>query len=70
MHEKLLGELIFARIHAGPVFALARIRENMFEELFLKYAFAPSQICILTFAPPSVCMDTVAVFTHTPGANT
>ena len=36
---------------------------NMLEELFLKYVLAPSQICILTFAP-SVCMDTVAVFTH------
>ena len=63
MQEKHLGELILARIHAGPVFALARIQENILEELFLKYVFAPSQICILTFAP-SVCMDTVAVFTR------
>ena len=28
MQEKFLGELIFARIHAAPVFALARIQEN------------------------------------------
>ena len=34
MQEKNLGELLFARIHAGPVFALARIQENIFEELF------------------------------------
>ena len=34
MQEKILGELIFARIHAGPVFALARIQENIFEEVF------------------------------------
>ena len=60
---KNLGELIFARIHAGPVFALARTQENEFEELFLKYVFAPWQICILTFAP-SLCVDAVAVFTH------
>ena len=33
MQERILGELIFARIHAGPVFALARIQENIFEEL-------------------------------------
>ena len=63
MQEKILGELIFARIHAGPVFALARMQENILVELFLKYVFAPLQICILTFAP-SLCMDTVAVFTH------
>ena len=31
---------------------------NIFEEFFSKYVFAPSQICILTFAP-SVCMDIV-----------
>ena len=47
----------------GAVFALARMQENTFEELFLKYVFAPWQICNLTFAP-SVCMDTVAVFTQ------
>ena len=40
MQEKILEELIFARIHVGPVFALARIQENIFEELFLKYVFA------------------------------
>ena len=34
MQETNLGELIFARIHAGPVFALARIQENVLEELF------------------------------------
>ena len=37
MQEKILGELIFARIHAGPVFALARIQENIFEEAFPEY---------------------------------
>ena len=38
--KKILEELIFARIHVGPVFALVRIQENIFEELFLKYVFA------------------------------
>ena len=28
---------MFARIHAGPVFALARIQENTFEEAFPEY---------------------------------
>ena len=37
MQEKILGELIFARIHAGPVFALARIQENISEEVFPEY---------------------------------
>ena len=37
MQEKILGELIFSRIHAGPVFALARIQENIFEESFTAY---------------------------------
>ena len=32
MQEKIPGELIFPRIHAGPVFALARIQENIFGE--------------------------------------
>ena len=31
MQEKILGELIFARIYAGSVLALARIQENVFE---------------------------------------
>ena len=35
---KLLGELTFARVHAGSVFALARIQENIIEELFSKYS--------------------------------
>ena len=34
---KNLGELIFARIHAGPVFALARIQENISEGSFSAY---------------------------------
>ena len=34
MQENILGEFIFARIYAGPVFALTRIQENIFEELF------------------------------------
>ena len=37
MQEKILGELIFPRIHAGPVFALARIQENIVEESFSAY---------------------------------
>ena len=60
---KHLEELIFERIHVGPVFALWQIQEPISEELFLKHVFAPSQICIRTFAR-SLCMDTVAVFTH------
>ena len=40
MQEKILDELIYARIHVGPVFALVRIQENILEELFLKYVFA------------------------------
>ena len=40
MQEKNLEELILARIHVGPVFALVRIQDNIFEELFLKYVFA------------------------------
>ena len=55
---------IFARVHVAPVFAVAQTQENICEELCLKYVSAPSQICILTFAP-SICMDTVAVFSHT-----
>ena len=39
--RKNLEELIFAQIHVGPVFALSRIQENILEELFLKYVFAP-----------------------------
>ena len=32
IHEEIiLGELIFVQIHAGPVFALARKQENIFE---------------------------------------
>ena len=40
MQEKILGEFIFARIHAGtigPVFALARIQQNIFEEVVPEY---------------------------------
>ena len=37
MQEKILGELISARIHVGPVFALARMQENIFEEVFPEY---------------------------------
>ena len=40
-----------------------------FLRIFLKYVFAPSQIGILTFAP-SICLDTVAVYSHTPDTNT
>ena len=32
MQEKILGELFFSRMHAGPAFALARIQENILEE--------------------------------------
>ena len=38
MQENILGELIFARIHAGPVFALPRIQENIFEEIFPEHS--------------------------------
>ena len=41
MQEKILEELLFARRHVGPVFALSQIQENTLEELFLKHAFAP-----------------------------
>ena len=34
MQEKILEELIFARMHAGHVFALARTQENLFEGSF------------------------------------
>ena len=37
MQETIIGELTFARIHVGPLFALARIQENNFEELFSAY---------------------------------
>ena len=37
MQENILGELIFVRIHAGPVFALARIQENIFGGSFSAY---------------------------------
>ena len=38
--QEILGEFIFARIHAGPVFALAQIQEYIFEvfpEYFAKF---------------------------------
>ena len=35
--KKNLGELISAQIHAGPVVALARIQENIFEESLSAY---------------------------------
>ena len=34
---KVVGESTFARIHAGPVIALARTQENIIEELFYQY---------------------------------
>ena len=35
MQETFLWELFFARtVHAGPVFSLVRIQENMFDKLF------------------------------------
>ena len=37
MQENILGEFIFARIHAEPAFALARKQENIFEKLFSKH---------------------------------
>ena len=37
MQETILWESIFARTHAGPLFALARIQEDIFEELFSEY---------------------------------
>ena len=56
----------FVVFFSSPYSHLCKYRKY-FEELFLKYVSAPSQICILTFAP-SLCMDTVAVFT--PDAKT
>ena len=38
MQEKILGELIFARIHVGPVLALARIQENIPEGSLSAYS--------------------------------
>ena len=35
MQEKIIGELIFPRIHAGPVFALARRQKNILRSHFL-----------------------------------
>ena len=52
MQDKILGEWIFARIHAGPVFALARIQENIFEgssqspDLPLPHGLAPSETMV------------------------
>ena len=37
MQEAILGELIFVGKHAGPVFVLARIQDNIFEELSSTY---------------------------------
>ena len=37
MQKTILGEFTFARIHAGPAFALVRIQENIVEELFSEY---------------------------------
>ena len=34
MQENVWGELVYARIHAGPVFALARMQKFIFEESF------------------------------------
>ena len=34
MQEEIIGELIFARIHVGPVFALARIQEIFLRDNF------------------------------------
>ena len=38
---KRLEECILVRIHAGSVFTLAPVQENIFEDLFLEYVFAP-----------------------------
>ena len=64
MQEKNLEEFIFAHMHVGPVFALAQIQENTFEELFLKYVFAPSQICICPLRPLPLYGDSGCI--HTP----
>ena len=57
MKKLLEGFILFARMHVRPVFTLAQIQENTVEELFLKYAFAPLQICIRTFPSPSEWMQ-------------
>ena len=50
MQELFLGELILARIHAGPVFALARIQENIFEDAFSHFSANTCRACICTRA--------------------
>ena len=61
VHEIIIEEHIFARIHMALVFALARIEETSSEELFMKYVFAP-------LPPPSVWIWWL--YSHTPCANT
>ena len=60
MQEKS-WELLFARIHAGPVFALARIPKNIFEELFstrtcqlLRTIHLGANTCTPVFAPARI----------------
>ena len=55
MQEKILEELIFARIHVGPVFALVRI-----QEIFLRNYFRN----MYSHFGPALCIDIVPVFAH------
>ena len=57
MQEKILGELIFVRIHAGPVFALARIQENNFGEVFPEY-------CAKFLGESIWCEDMPRLYSH------
>ena len=43
-------ELIFARLHSGPVFALARLQQKSFEELFSE--------CLRIFGRTQFCANT------------
>ena len=64
--RKILGESIFARMHAGPVFALARIKEIIFEESWSEYfsqilgEFALVQIHAATVVAPARAQGTSA----------
>ena len=63
MQEKFLEELIFVRMHVGPVFALAQIQEDLFQELFLKHVCAPSPLPLYHNGYSS-CIHTPLMPTH------
>ena len=61
----ILGEVIFARIHAGSVFSLARIQENIFEEVFPEYfakflgEFARCEYMPRLYLHPRICQENI-----------